>query len=389
MRLTECLRRENNNYDLLRLAAACLVIVGHAYALVPAARGSDWVSKVLHFDYSGSLAVKFFFFLSGLVVTNSLLRKPDCVAFLTARIARIFPGLIVCVLIAALGLGPLVTNLPLRDYLCHPDVISYVVKNITLALQWNLPGVFTAHPNPGVNGSLWTLPIEVFCYLVLFALGLIGVTGGRRAGSLVMTAIIAYALVTPRYLFMFGLPDGESQYLPALFAFGALLAINQDHCRINFPACIGLGLLAFLLRHTPVFQYAFYAAASYGVLVAGASAALRAIRLPGDFSYGVYLYGWPIQQMLVWLRPDWSVHRNQAIAIVLALAAGALSWFAIERPCIRLGRRLATALSRLPAYGRGISPRLTVRIPSDRQAGISKPPPSGSTRPAASTRTLR
>jgi peptidoglycan/LPS O-acetylase OafA/YrhL len=344
MRLRHCLKRENNNYDLLRLAAACLVIVGHAHALVPDAPAGDMVSAVLHFDYAGSLAVKFFFFLSGLVVTNSLMRKAVFIPFLLGRIFRIFPALIACMLIVALTIGPLLTTLSSSAYFSDPTTASFLTKNITLALQWDLPGVFTANPRHAVDGSLWTLPIEAFCYLVLLALGLIGAIRSRILGSLVMAAIIVYSASTTRYLFMFGLPDGEAQLLPTLFACGALLAINQDHCEINLPIALGLLLLTYLARHTPMFHYLVYASALYGALAAGASIPLRGIRLPGDFSYGVYLYGWPLQQCLVALEPQWGVHRNQAVAIAVALVVGALSWFLIERPAIRFGHRLAKQL---------------------------------------------
>jgi peptidoglycan/LPS O-acetylase OafA/YrhL len=338
MRLRDCLDRASNNFDLLRLFAACMVIVGHAHALVPAASGPDWVQAAIGFDYAGSLAVKFFFFLSGLVVTNSLLNARAPLGFVVARFARIVPGLVVCVVLTAFVLGPLVTRSPLGAYFHDPLTAHYVTRNIGLALQWDLPGVFDANPRHGVNGSLWTLPIEVFCYLSLLALGLVGVLRGQVVGTAVLVGVIAYAVMTPRYLFQFGLPDGESQLLPALFAAGGLLALHRGRFKISVPAWVGLALLAYLLRGTGLFQYSFYAALFYGALVFGTSRAVCRVRLPGDFSYGVYLDGWPIQQSLVWLRPDWSVPRHQAVAIGLSLVAGALSWFLVERPAIRFGR---------------------------------------------------
>lgn len=144
------------------------------------------------------------------------------------------------------------------------------------------------NPRYGVNGALWTLPIEVFCHVMLFALGLIGVLRSRILGSLVMAGIVVYTAITPRYLFMFGLPDGEARYLPGLFTFGALLAINRDHCDISIAAALALALLACMLRNTPVFPFVFYAAAFYGAAAVSITALLRATRLPGDFSYGVF-----------------------------------------------------------------------------------------------------
>ena len=103
MKLAQCLERNHNNYDLLRLIFAALVIVGHAYALVspPPIKG-DFVIALVGFDYAGSVAVKFFFFLSGLMVTNSLVNQTQLTKFISARLFRIFPGLIGCTLVSIL-----------------------------------------------------------------------------------------------------------------------------------------------------------------------------------------------------------------------------------------------------------------------------------------------
>ena len=122
---------------------------------------------------------KFFFFLNGLVVTNSLIDKPSAVRFAIARACRLLPDLAVCVILCTVVVGPAATNLSIADYFAQPQTWSYLQANVVLTLQWQLPGVFVGHPNAGVNGSLWTLPIEVFCYLVLLAAGLPGVLRHR------------------------------------------------------------------------------------------------------------------------------------------------------------------------------------------------------------------
>ena len=96
MHLQQLLNPKNNNLDLFRLIAALLVIYGHAPAFIPNAVSTDVVARLLGFDYSGSLAVKFFFMLSGLLVTMSIMARPQPVEFVIKRIARIFPGLLVC-----------------------------------------------------------------------------------------------------------------------------------------------------------------------------------------------------------------------------------------------------------------------------------------------------
>jgi peptidoglycan/LPS O-acetylase OafA/YrhL len=365
MTLSDALRRDNNNLDLLRLLAACMVIVGHSHALVPTDPSRDLVLTWLDFDYSGSLAVKFFFFLSGLLVTNSLLEKPRVIAFAVARVCRVMPGLIVCVLLCALLLGPIVTSLPLADYFSDPRTWSYIRANVLLMPQWNLPGVFADHRNPGVNGSLWTLPFEVLCYVVLAAAGFFRIFRHRVLASAVLVVVIGYTILTytvtvhaisqPINLPLFGFRALEARLLPACFAFGALLAVNKDLVQIRFWVLGLLVLLCALCRGAGLFQFVFYAALFYGLVLAATTTPLRWARLPGDFSYGVYIYGFPAQQTLVFLYPSWDVHENQAAAMAAALIAGAASWFLVERPAIRAGRRLSAWSSpsdrdsRLPA----------------------------------------
>ena len=88
-----------------------------------------------------------------------------------------------------------------------------------------------------------------------------------------------------------------------------------------------------------MFQYGFYVTGCYGVLVVASLPIMRKIRLPGDFSYGVYIYGFPIQQMLVALQPGWGLHLNQGLTMCFALMIAAASWFLIEKPAIKMGRR--------------------------------------------------
>lgn len=129
MLLAALLRRDRNNLDLFRLIAACMVIVAHAYPLSGVAQG-DWVLKLLVHDNAGSLAVKLFFFLSGVVVTTSLLTKGDPLRFILARVFRIWPAMAVSILLCALILGPLVSTRPLLEYSSDPLSYRYVFENL-------------------------------------------------------------------------------------------------------------------------------------------------------------------------------------------------------------------------------------------------------------------
>lgn len=338
MKLSQCLDRKNNNFDLLRLIFAALVIVGHAYALVPSAEGrADFVQTLLGFDYAGSLAVKAFFFLSGLMVSNSPSLRHDLPSFMGARVFRIFPGLIACVLFCTAVMGPVLTRMPLGDYLVHPATRSYA-NNMLLNQQWTLPGVFELNRMNAVNGSLWTLPSEVYCYAMLVALSLLGLTKAPLLSTALAGGVIAISFLAPDFMadLEFG---GEARLLPACFALGVLMTLHQDRIEVRASLATGLLLLTFLLRHSGLFQPLVYLSLFYGSLVLACSRSFRKWQPPGDFSYGVYLYGFPAQQMAVAWWPQWGAHANQLFGLALAGALAAVSWYAVEKPAMRLGKR--------------------------------------------------
>jgi peptidoglycan/LPS O-acetylase OafA/YrhL len=339
--LEKSLIRENNNLDLYRLFLACLVIVGHAHALVAVDKSNqDLVQSMLHFDYSGSLAVKAFFFLSGLVVTNSIIQSPRILEFTLSRFFRVFPALIICVLLSALVLGPLYTQLTIDQYFSNPNFKTYVLNNLTLKLHWELPGVFLTNPLRAVNGSLWTLPLEVACYVVLVALALIGLFRSRISSSIVIILIICVTAFYPGIAGFLGF-SAEAELLPACFALGSLFAINKQYIQVRWSVLCGLILISFLLKNTLAFKYLFYISFFYGSILIACTNLVLKLRTPGDFSYGVYLYGFPVQQMFVASNPTWGVLTNQIATLTCALLLAVASWYAIERQGISLGRRLA------------------------------------------------
>ncbi len=167
-----------DNFLLIRLVAATLVIYGHGFALAALGSGQrDFFTQYLGYRYSGDVAVAVFFLISGFLVAGSLERSKSIVRFALARAMRLFPGLWVCVLVCALVMGPLITVQSQADYWSSPQTWTYVWSNASLAeIQWLLPGVFEGNRySPAVNGSLWTLPIEGSMYLYMGLLGLLGI----------------------------------------------------------------------------------------------------------------------------------------------------------------------------------------------------------------------
>ena len=341
MRLSILLQRDHNNLDIFRLVAACMVIYGHAYAIAPEPGQSDAIGRWLVFDYSGSMAVKVFFFLSGLVVANSLLARRHVGHFCVSRFFRIWPGLLAVVVLCAALLGPFVSALPTAEYFVQPQTYKYVLRNAMLRVEYSLPGVFLSNAYPGVvNGSLWSIPHEVAAYLALLVLFVMGLLRARWLAWLGFAVLLAGPVLTRTWLLGPGAMPSDLALLLPCFAAGALLALHKDQVHTNIYFAGGLVVLYLMLRPWPHSIYFFYAALFASILALAGQPWLVRWRLPTDVSYGVYLWGFPVQQTLVHLIPDHGLRFNQGVSLIVALVLGWASWHGIEKHGVALGRRL-------------------------------------------------
>jgi peptidoglycan/LPS O-acetylase OafA/YrhL len=170
----------SNNFGLIRLVAASLVVFGHSFDLV---RRPEPLAPTLELTW-GTIGVLIFFSMSGFLVARSWATGPRLVEFATKRALRLLPALFVSSLVCAVVLGPLVTTEPLRSYLDDPATKTYVLDNSLLQTVYALPNVFGNLPFPGtVNGSLWTLPIEAKAYAFVAVVGLLGLLRRQRCCS--------------------------------------------------------------------------------------------------------------------------------------------------------------------------------------------------------------
>jgi peptidoglycan/LPS O-acetylase OafA/YrhL len=367
MKLDLALHRDHNNADLLRLIAACAVIWGHAYALVPGATTTEPVGQLLGFDYSGSLAVEFFFFLSGILVTNSWINDSSPLNFILARFFRVFPAILVSAAACVLLLGPIFTTLPLNNYFSDSSAFAAIFRHPYV--EYSLPGVFEHSKYPLANGSIWTIRYELIMYAMLLAAGLCGLFRHKLFATGVLVAVLMVSMFFPQTIQLIGLLNVDiGGRLPAFFAFGALLALYKDQASIDIRIVCGLILFAWIFRHGAAFQFVFYPAFLMTALWLMTTGPIRALRLPGDFSYGVYVFGWPIQQVMAADFPQFGVHGNQVGTIAVSLALASISWFVVEKPCIRFGRQLSRYFS---THGRG-EVRLETTIATGVESGVSR-----------------
>lgn len=322
-----------NNFNLIRLVAAWLVIYGHAWAITGSGTG-DLVAQLTLIRFAGAVAVDMFFVISGFLIAASLERN-SVRAYLASRALRILPALVTCVVLSVFVLGPLLTTAP--DYWRHPDTWRYLWVNGSLwSNTFFLPGVFTGLPNPAVNGSLWTLPIEARLYVALLPAGMLGLLTPRRYTPLWLLAMAAYWFAWSRHPLPSHLAD--IGWCTAFFITGTLAWVNRARIRLGAWPLLGLLAVAAFARGAPWFHLPYFAVVAYGTLYVALRLRLPTIRRT-DLSYGLYLYGWPVAQLVQTFWPGPPLH-NVLWTTPLALAMAAGSWFLVERPMLRLKRRL-------------------------------------------------
>ncbi|HEY3646067.1 MAG TPA: acyltransferase [Gammaproteobacteria bacterium] len=325
-----------NNYLLLRLVAALLVIYGHSYGITKLPGQMDLIQRLLRFTYAGGVGVDAFFVISGFLVTASYLNRRDWSEFMKARCLRIFPGLIVCVLAMVFLLGPVVTTLPALQYLTSGELYDFLFRNITLmSLHFRLPGVFENLPAEGVNGSLWTLPAEFSLYLLLSVFGVTGILYRRRWYGLLLLACCVAAIGLCLEVHFFA---DRVRYLRlvVLFAAGSAMRVYDDRIPMGNWIFAALSVGAALWYRHPGFQYGYTLWLIYAVFWVAYVPNLHFFNRMGDYSYGLYIYAFPIEQTLRQYIPAIRPLELFCCASFLTLGCAMLSWHFVEHPALDL-----------------------------------------------------
>ena len=340
MKLAALAAGRENNFQLLRFVAATAVIAFHCYALT-----NRWTDEPLwriapEFNLS-VLGVSAFFVASGFLVTQSWLRRASISAFAAARVLRIYPALIAATVLTVLLAGA-TSALPWRDFLDDPQVGSYAWRT---ALTWDfvaaLPGAYVANPFPhAVNGSLWTLPLEVRLYVGVLVAGAFGLLARRKAWLAVVLMLCTLFLVAPQW-FPLTPNVAVTRQLALLFGIGSVAYVWREHIPVS---AVGLLLAVMLIAIDPLglgrgalFPILF----AYAVLVLAYHPGLywRGFNRIGDYSYGLYIFSFPVQQSLI-ARFGGPLAESPAALFAasfpLTLTLAALSWHAIERPALAL-----------------------------------------------------
>ncbi|MBU1156059.1 MAG: acyltransferase [Proteobacteria bacterium] len=351
----------DNNFNLMRMAAALAVLVSHSY---PLAMGHSALEplKGLIGKTLGEVAVDLFFIISGFLVASSLYHRKNTIDFLWARVLRVYPALLVMLLLTVFGLGACITSLPVGEYLASWQVYKYFAKCATLiaGALYELPGVFTGNPyKNAVNGSLWTMPYEVRMYAILLVSWLVFRLMGLYRQKVFEIAIVcaaAVALVAMLCLHFMGREDSHFLRFFYMFFSGSAFYVLRERIRLSgiVFGVFAVGLAASVLIGQGAFGvvYLFTAAYVWLYLAYAPSGVLRVYNQLGDYSYGVYIYAFPVQQTIAALIPGVSVASITLLAAPVTIFWAVLSWKFVERYALSLKVLYASHTRRLMAIRR-------------------------------------
>ena len=343
--------RRDNNYNLLRFLAAAVVIYSHSFPM--SGVKSDPLERLVGFSF-GHLAVDVFFVVSGFLVTSSLLSRRDLRSFAIARALRLFPVLVVGAVGTALLVGPWQTELPLAKYLAHPGTWQFVFQNSVpwpFGVCYVLPGVFQHVPLHGaVNGSLWSLPWELSMYVILCALGALAVAGRRALSERALRrALVALGVgatlgftIYEGFDFPYQFHLSQSLRLMSLFFGGATLLVVSDRVPLSGKVALAAAVLLvadFLLPRPFMAVYAVALVYLVIWLAYAPAGPLAFYSRVGDYSYGTYVYAFPIGQCVAASIPGASATTILLFTLPLTLACAIPSWHLLEERILALKPR--------------------------------------------------
>jgi peptidoglycan/LPS O-acetylase OafA/YrhL len=340
--LADHLDHGSNSFNLVRLIAALLVVYSHSFKVLT---GDDTAAPLFGWTPGdlGLHAVNVFFFLSGLMLMASINRRFEPAGFLKARALRIFPGLVVASIVVALVIAPLATALPIHAYYGQAGTYLYPLKVLVHFAHAQPPGdVFGSAPLAGqINEPLWTIRYELLAYLALGFLAWVGMLNGRYgllAIGLGVAGVYALRWAAPETLVGYAFISSVGRFGVCFFT-GILAFFFARRIRLSPVGLLVSAVLVFtLLRTGPVAEIAYILLFAYAALVIGAMEipVLSAVTRRDDISYGVYLYGWPLQQLILFACPGIGLPLHVAASFAAAICAGALSWRFVEKPAMRL-----------------------------------------------------
>jgi peptidoglycan/LPS O-acetylase OafA/YrhL len=338
-----------NNFNFLRLIAACMVVLTHSYPLTGKVE-SDLISQLTLGTLSFShLAVSIFFCISGFLITKSAINSKHFLSFFGKRILRIIPALFIVLLLESFVLGPFVTSLSLKTYFSNSQTYGHLLSSLLYVQNYFLPGVFDENPQHAVNGSLWTLMYEFSCYFICFIIVQSSLIKKKMVLTSILLGLLFIRILLGDKFFWFNYSTPYLLGHNILYSFewffyflcGMIYYLYFKSININFKLVIFLlliysifilldfeGMLKimnYILIPTLIFFFAFI------------KGKLNSFGKKADLSYGIYLYAFPIQQLIVYLfHEKIEMELLSLLTIIMSIPLAFLSWHLIEKQALKL-----------------------------------------------------
>lgn len=335
----------DNNFNILRLVAASSVIFSHATHIV--SNDIDLLKSTIGYSV-GWVAVSAFFSISGMLIYLSVVRSQSVWNYVAARCLRIFPGLWFMLVVTTALLGVFFSTLPALQFFTDPETAGYIAGNAYLyAPKYSLPGVFETNPLSAINGSLWTLRFEFTCYILTLVCFLVGAYRSEQR-FLLLCGVFAlgyfgflafgFATNTLDSILYDGSDFAKMHRLCFAFFLGILMGRYIETFRPRGWMVLGSIVPCLLTFGTPFFATFLIIAIAMTLFWFAflQHPWLVPFRSMPDYSYGIYIYAFPIQQALAYLMPgsDWLT--NSLLSLLITLPFAAFSWHVIEKPALSL-----------------------------------------------------
>jgi peptidoglycan/LPS O-acetylase OafA/YrhL len=298
----------------------------------------------------GTLGVFIFFIISGYLITESYLRDSLFSHFFIKRAFRIVPGLWVAILLSALILGPLLTIEPLSSYFTDSIFYKYIRSLWFFKLAFELPGLFLNNPYAKiVNGSLWSIPIEFSMYILVFLCGKLNFIRLKPLLSILLLLILLWLFLPRKQLteYLFDMNKAELLKCGLMFFMGAFLQICAYKKYVKYLQTsvfiLSITVLTCFLLPTSYGQLLLFFTLPPIVIYLAFAPWLKSQKLftYGDFSYGIYLYAFPVQQTVIYFYINKiSLAEYIFVSAIITLGFGIMSWFLVEKPLVAFSRKL-------------------------------------------------
>lgn len=351
-----------NNFSILRILFAILVILSHSFELIDGNRSHEIMTRFFGTISFAMLAVDGFFIVSGYLITKSYLSS-EPVSYLFKRILRIYPGFIIAFIVSIVFceyFSSYIMAMPKKEV--FDNILNLVFLNAPV-IKNGYPGFF--YPEP--NGAMWTISYEFHCYLAIMLLGFLGLFKKKKLLLVITTVAIAAYLIHPAKYVPFAPPDTSSA-IRASTAFGSriinklkFLTLESSIQDLRFLGIFLAGSCFYIFRDVIPYRPSFAVIAAMllvgclfskhlaepslavfgGYIIFWFALHTEALSISKffnrtDLSYGIYLYAWPIQKALISQLPHITAYALFILASILSMIMAYFSWTFIEKPLLNL-----------------------------------------------------